>query len=77
MALSKKQKEILRFLFGDDVAGRRTTPKPLTPKELLEMAVDEWGDRFETEEDINGADAVDWLAEFIEQAKATLKREED
>lgn len=41
---------------------------------LLEQAVEQWAGRFETEEDINGADAVDWLSEFIEEAQAIVER---
>lgn len=40
---------------------------------LLRDAVDQWAGRFESEEDINGADAVDWLGEFIEAAGKVVK----
>ena len=63
--------------------------EPLTPEEidglcerincedaaidLLQSAIDQWAGRFDSEEDINGADAVDWLADFVEQAKSVLE----
>ncbi len=41
---------------------------------LLRDAVQTWDGRFQTEADINGADAVDWLAEFIREAKKITRR---
>ena len=43
---------------------------------LLEQAVEQWGERIDDEEqDINGADAVDWLSAFIQDAQDILKIE--
>lgn len=44
-----------------------------TPRQILQAAIDRWPE-IETEEPINGADCVEWLGEFIEEAKEALKR---
>lgn len=43
---------------------------------LLQEAVDTWQDRFDSEDDINGADCVDWLASFITAAKEITRGKE-
>lgn len=43
-------------------------------KVLLRQALDQWGERVDAdEEEINGADAVDWLCGFIQDAQDILK----
>lgn len=49
-------------------------PMPcLQMRALLQDAVDAWPE-FETDEEINGGDAVQWLGEYIANIKATLTR---
>lgn len=40
--------------------------------ELLRAAIEQWEDRFDDESDINGADCVDWLAQFIMDARIII-----
>jgi len=40
---------------------------------LLQSAVDQWRPRFKSQEDINGADCVDWLSDFILASMRVLK----
>jgi len=43
---------------------------------LLRQAIEQWGERVENDfEDINGADAVDWLVAFIQDAQDIAKVE--
>lgn len=58
----------------EDIANAELIAKTPQVVGLLRSAVDQWAGRFKSEEDINGADCVDWLAEFIEDAQKILKQ---
>lgn len=41
---------------------------------LLERVEDDWGELFDGDEPMNGGDAVDWLCQFIEDARDVMAK---
>jgi hypothetical protein len=80
--LAEDSRDVLRNEHGKEFEDVRRVRKALQRverltadpvRELLQDAVDQWSGRFDTEEDINGADLVDWFGEFIRDAKKALE----
>lgn len=70
----KRLEVSVRKRLGAPLIAEPGAAAPSCPATLLQEVVDTFGAAFDTDEEVNGGDAVEWLGEFLPRAQATARR---